>query len=170
MNILLMSMPDVSPGYPANLVASPNLSLQSIAGNLDKRHNVKIADLVLKRKNVKNAIIESLNRTKPEIVGLSAMTFQYITSVKIAGFIKKLNPNIKIALGGYHATLLYKEITESRYSEYFDFIFRGEADLSFNETINNLEESRDLQTVSGLSGKSKPNPITRQKRQSLERL
>jgi len=100
MNILLIAMPDVSPGYPTILVKPPNLALQSIAGNLDKRHNVKIADLVLKRKNVKKAIIEAINRMNPEIVGLSAMTFQYFTAAKIASFIKKLNPNIKIALGG----------------------------------------------------------------------
>ncbi|MFX0136403.1 MAG: B12-binding domain-containing radical SAM protein [Candidatus Hodarchaeota archaeon] len=153
MNILLMAMPDVSPGYSPIIAMAPNLGLQSIAGNLNEIHRVKITDLVLKRKNVKKAIIESLRKTQPDVVGLSVMTFQYDTSVKIAKFIKSLNSNIKIALGGYHATLLYKEIADSKDSEYFDFIFRGESDLSFNETINKLEDGRDLETVLGLSFK-----------------
>lgn len=153
MNILLMAMPDVSPGYMPSLAMTPNLALQSIAGNLDKRHNVKTADLVLKRKKVKHAIIEALKKTNPGVVGLSAMTFQYDTAVEIAAFIKDLDARIKIALGGYHATLLYEEIARSSDGEYFDLIFRGESDLSFNEAIDKLERGEDLQTVPGLSFK-----------------
>lgn len=153
MNILLMSMPDITSGYPNDLISAPNLALNSIAGNLDKKHNVKIADLVLKRKNVKKAVVEAIRKTKPDVVGLSAMTFQYNTAVSIAKFIKTRNPFIKTALGGYHATLMYKEIANSKNAEYFDFIFRGESDLSFNEAMNKLENEEDLKTVNGLSFK-----------------
>ncbi len=162
-------MPDVSPGYPTIFGMAPNLGLRSIAGNLDKKHKVKIADLVLKRKNVKNAIIESLRNTRPDVVGLSAMTFQYDTAMKIAKVIKNLNSSIKIALGGYHATLLYKEIADSKDSEYFDLIFRGESDLSFNETMNKLEDGRDLKTVFGLSFK-KDGKFIHNKKREIENL
>lgn len=169
MNILLMGMPDVSPGYLPNLGRASNLSLQSLAGNLDKRHNVKIADLVLKRQKVKRAIMQALNKVRPDVIGLTAMTFQYDTAAKIASFIKDLSPGIKIALGGYHATLVYDEIAESKEGEYFDFIFRGESDLSFNEAINKLENGEDLGTVAGLSFKRNGKFIHNKKRE-LENL
>ncbi|UCH96467.1 MAG: cobalamin-dependent protein [Candidatus Aminicenantes bacterium] len=165
MNILLMSMPDISCGYPNDLITPPNLGLASIAGNLDKKHTVKIADLVLKRKNVKRAVVEAIRKTKPDVVGLSAMSFQYNTSVRIAKFIKILNPHIKIALGGYHATSMYKEIADSKDAEYFDFIFRGESDLSFNEAMNQLENGGDLKTVDGLSFKENGRFIHNKKRE-----
>ncbi len=165
MNILLMSMPDITSGYPTDIIMPPNLGLVSIAGNMDKRHNVKIADLILKRKNIREAIREALRKTKPDVVGLSAMTFQYNTSVKIAKFIKNLDPGIKIALGGYHATLMYREIGDSKDAEYFDFIFRGESDLSFNDAMNKLEDGRDLKTVDGLSFKENGKFIHNKKRE-----
>ena len=153
MNILLMGMPDICFGYPTEILTTPNLGLSSIAANVDKRHRVKIADLVLKRKDVKGAIEQALNMTTPQLVGLSAMTFQYKTALKIAAFIKRRNPEIIIALGGYHATLMFEEIAESPDGDHFDLIFRGESDLSFNEAVNALEDDRDLSLVDGLSFK-----------------
>jgi anaerobic magnesium-protoporphyrin IX monomethyl ester cyclase len=155
MNILLISLPNICTGYPTNIVMAPHLGLSSIAGNLDKKHNVKIADLVLKRKNIKEAVLESLRETKPDIVGLSAMTFQYKTSMRIARFIKEMEPSIRTALGGYHVSLLYEEIAESEDARYFDFLFRGESDLSFNEAVAKLDMGEDLRTVRGLSFKRK---------------
>lgn len=169
MDILLMALPDIVFIYPTKIITTPNLALSSLAANLDKRHNVKVADLVLKRKNVKGAIKEALDRTKPHIVGLSAMTFQYSTALKIAKFIKAVHSHIKIALGGYHATLMYKEITQSKDGAYFDLIFRGESDLSFNEAMTKLEDGEDLKSVDGLSFK-KDGKFIHNKKRELENL
>jgi radical SAM superfamily enzyme YgiQ (UPF0313 family) len=155
MNILLMGMPDIGSGYPTKLLSTPNLGLSSIAANLDEKHPVKIADLVLRRTDVKEAINEALDEAAPDIVGLSAMTFQYKTSLRIAAYIKRREPRIKIALGGYHATLLFEEIAESPDAALFDLLFRGESDLSFNEAVNALEEGTDLSEVDGISFKRK---------------
>ncbi len=147
-------MPDICIGYPTQMLTTPNLGLSSLASNLDDRHCVRIADLVLKRKNVRQALEEALQKTEPDLVGLSAMTFQYKTASKIAAFIKKQYPAIKVALGGYHATLMYEEIAKGPDAALFDFIFRGEADIGFNEAVNALEDGDDLSAVDGLSFKS----------------
>ena len=155
MNILLLSMPDIHPSFNPRRIAISNLALSSIAANLEKKHEVFIGDLVLKRCNVKKAVLEALKIADPELVGLSAMSFQYDTALRIARFIKKNFPDIKIALGGYHATLMYEEITESKDGDYFDFIFRQEADLSFNELINALDQNKnDFCHILGLSFRS----------------
>ena len=92
MNILLMSMPDIFPFHRTNNIQCPNLALASIAGNLDSRHKVEIANLILKRKNVKRAVEKALKKTNPDLVGLSAMTFQYDTAFRIARHIKSISP------------------------------------------------------------------------------
>jgi len=144
-------MPNIFPYFRPWKMLTPSLALSSIAGNLDEGHEVAIADLVLKREDVRGAVLEALEKTKPDIVGLSAMTFQYDTAIKIARLIREHKPEIKIALGGYHATLMYREIAESCDSQYFDFLLRGEADLSFNELVGALEGTRPLTSVDGLS-------------------
>ena len=158
-------MPDTCKGFPTNVLMAPNLGLSSLAGNLDKKHSVKITDLVLRRKDIKEAIAESLEKTVPDIVGISAMTFQYKTAVRIAEFIKKLNQNIKTALGGYHASLMFREIGESRDAAFLDFLFRGESDLSFNEAMDRLENGKDLSTLDGLSFKRNGKFIHNRKRE-----
>lgn len=169
MNILLIAMPDVHPGFLPWFITGPNLGLASIAGSLDSRRQVKIADLILKRKNIKKAVKEALKASRPDIVGLSAMTFQYDTALKIARFIKMSAPGIKIALGGYHATLQYKEIAESHDGNYFDFIFRGESELSFKEMVDKIETGQDLTSVDGISFKSDGGFVHNKKRE-LEKL
>ena len=120
-----MSMPDITLGYPTKIITPPNLGIISLAGNLDEHHRVTAVDLISRRENVRGAVEEAIARTKPDLIGLSAMTFQYDTALKIAKFIKKTYPKIKTALGGYHATLMFREISESTGRNFFDFIFRG---------------------------------------------
>ena len=169
MNVLLLSMPDVGPGYSPDILTAPSLALSSLAGNMDRRHHVKIADLVLRRKNVKEAVREALAAVKPDLVGLSAMTFQFDSAVRIAKYIKSVSPGIQVALGGYHVTLMYCEIAESPDSEYFDLLFRGESELSFNEALNRIEHAQPLSGLDGLSFKENGRFI-HNRRRSLEDL
>lgn len=151
MKVLLFSMPDVHPNFVPSVVKMPSLALASIAGNCPG-HEVHVGDLVLKRDNVKEAIRSAIKKYNPDIVGLSAMTFQFPTLIKIAKFIKK-EYDLPIAIGGYHATILYKEIAKEAYSKDFDFIFRGEADLAFNELLDELSSKKDFSKILGLSYK-----------------
>lgn len=151
MKALLFSMPDIYPEWRPRLFSMPNLALASMAGNCPE-HEVFVGDLVLKRKNIKKAVKSAIKRYQPDIIGLSAMTFQYLTAVKLAKYIKSLYPDLPIAIGGYHSTIMYKEIAGD-YPELFDFIFRGEADLAFNELLDELESKNDFKKIKGLSYK-----------------
>ena len=108
----------------------PNLGLCSIAGNL-KGHTVRIADLVFHNHNNRTFIEDVLEDFQPELVGLSAMSFQYSSARRIAQICREFRPDIRIVLGGYHATLIYQEIGSGPDKELFDFLVgeRGE-DLS----------------------------------------
>ncbi|MEE9584829.1 MAG: radical SAM protein [Candidatus Brocadiales bacterium] len=149
MRILLFSMPDMAPEFMRSWQA-PNLALSSITGNI-KGHEVHMADLVLVRNRLKETIEGLLNDYKPDVVGLSAMSFQFHTARRIAALTKKINKDIKTVLGGYHATLMYEEIVDTGEAEPFDFILRGEGDLSFGELLQAIEGKARYEDVKGLS-------------------
>ncbi len=144
-------MPDVHPYFEPWKIAGPSLALSSLAGNVNARHRVAVADLVLKRKNVRAAVIQAMGAVKPDLVALSAMTFQYDSAVRIARLVRQINPAIYVALGGYHATVAFESIAAGEEGLCFDFIFRQEADLSFDELLDCIETGRSVSEVRGLS-------------------
>lgn len=156
-NILLMSMPDCAPHFNARRWKPPNLAISSIAGNIEG-HNVFIADLILRRDQIAETVQELISRYNPDVVGLTAMSFQFATARRIACLIKGINNGIKIVLGGYHATLMYDEICKSDESVPFDFLVRGEGDLCFNELLDAISGKRPVEDVKGVSFRTKGEP------------
>lgn len=150
MNVLLMSMPDCAPHFNAKRWKPPNLAISSIAGNIEG-HNVYIADLILRRDRVTETIRELIAKYRPDVVGLTAMSFQFATVRRIASLIKSLNKDIRIVLGGYHATLMFDEICKSEDSAPFDFLIRGEGDLCFQELLEAINGKRAIEAVPGVS-------------------
>ncbi len=150
MKVLLISMPDAVSAFDG-LVTFPNTGLCSIAGNLPNC-DVRVLDLVACRKKVGSTVIEQLNTFRPELVGLSAMTFQYASAVKVARIVRDWNPEVPVVLGGYHGSLSCEEIGSSPEGRLFDYIVRGEGELAFAGLTNALAKGdRDLSTVPGLS-------------------
>ena len=137
MKVLLISMPD-SVSAVDNLIEFPNTGLCSVAGNLTDC-DVKIMDLVACRRKIKKTLVKQLDKFKPDVVGLSAMTFQYTSATKVANIVREWNPEVSIVLGGYHASLCFKEIELSPQSELFNFLVRGEGELAFNKLCQALK-------------------------------
>lgn len=158
MRVLLMAMPDVAPRLFNRRLKMPNLGLTSLAANAPG-HDIRIADLVHVRSRVLATVLELLRSSEPEVVGLSAMSFQYDTALQIAKLAKRICPRAKMVLGGYHATLMWAEITDGEGGRTFDFVVRGEGEKAFAGLLGALEQSdtkkRDasLATVEGLSYK-----------------
>jgi radical SAM superfamily enzyme YgiQ (UPF0313 family) len=162
MRVLLISMPDSVSAFD-NLVTYPNTGLCSIAGNLVDCE-VRVLDLVACRDRITKTILGQLDTFRPELVGLSAMTFQYNSAIKVARIVRDWNPEVPIALGGYHSSLLHEEIGLSPEAGLFDFLIRGEGELSFARLTQALGKGeRELADVPGLSfrknGKFIHNPV-----------
>lgn len=149
MRILLIAMPDTADviDYFGKL---PNLGLVNLAGNLPG-HDVRVLDLVLYKPRLRRVLADTLTDFRPELVGLSAMTFQFDTLLKVARFLRGLDPALKLAAGGYHATLMAQEIT-GQADLPLDFLIRGEGELTFQELVDELEKpDPDLSRIQGLS-------------------
>ncbi|MGA9755240.1 MAG: radical SAM protein [Desulfobaccales bacterium] len=149
MRILLLAMPDTVDFIDAT-ARIPNLGLVSLAGNLPD-HEVKVMDLVLYKPNIRKAVEASLATFRPQLVGLSAMTFQYDTLLRVARVVRRFDPDIKLVAGGYHPSLMARELAEEDLL-LLDFIVRGEGEATLGELVAELERAQpDFSGVAGLS-------------------
>ncbi|MEA3467177.1 MAG: radical SAM protein [Thermodesulfobacteriota bacterium] len=152
MKVLLVSMPDVVPVLVHEAaVHIPNLGIASIGGNIDPEHDVFLVDLIRKRRSVKKYLSKVVGRIKPDLVGLSAMAWQYDTCIRVAHLIKELHPEVKIVIGGYHATLMAEEIAQSPDSKWIDFIVRGEGEEVCRRLVNALDGRDTFADILSLS-------------------
>jgi anaerobic magnesium-protoporphyrin IX monomethyl ester cyclase len=150
---LLVQSPATSPWLAHREWEPPSISLATIAGQVDN-HDIKIADAVRWRKRARHNFLRTLDEVRPDVVGFSSMTFQYDSTLRFAYLVKQFDPKIRTVLGGYHASLFYRELAEGPDAQYWDAIFRGEGDHSFGEYLDALEDhGRGLDQILGLSYK-----------------
>lgn len=155
MKVILMSMPDVAPLIiHETAIHMPSHGIACVGGNIDERHEVYIVDLIRKRRSLKKYITRILLKYRPDIVGLSAMAWQYDTCIKLIKLIKSVRPEVKIAIGGYHATLMNEEIAEAEEGQAIDFIIRGEGEETFRRLVNALDGEGRLEDIPSLTHKS----------------
>ena len=148
MQILLLSMPDSFEHTPTVAVRMPNGALASLAGNLDPHHHVAIADLVLVQSSVRQTIEDLVTRLRPDVVGLSVMTFQRATARRIIALARSLHSGVRIVVGGYDPSLAPDAWVHPDLG--VDVIVRGEGDLTFREVIRALENGQPLGEIPGL--------------------
>ncbi len=158
MKVLLVSMPDVVPILVHEAaVHIPNLGIASVGGNIDPEHDVYLVDLIRKRRAVKKYLTKIIGKIQPDLVGLSAMAWQFDTCMKIAHLIKELRPDAKIVIGGYHATLMAKEISASLEAQWIDFIVRGEGEEVCRRLVNALAGKDTFGDIASLSYRGETN-------------
>src|SRR5438034_932064 len=149
MNILLVSMPDSFEHMPTVGIRMPNGALSSLAGNVDPHHRVAVADLVLVQREVRATLERLVRDHQPDLVGLSIMTFQRKTALRIVELLRALRPDVRVAVGGYDPSLAPEAYTDGPAP--VDFIVRGEGELTFRELVRALERGSGLDGVAGLS-------------------
>jgi anaerobic magnesium-protoporphyrin IX monomethyl ester cyclase len=151
MNILLLSMPDSFEHMAPVAIRIPNGALASLAGNVDPHHRVAIADLILAQGRVGPTIARLLTEHTPDVVGLSVMTFQRATAMKIAQLIRRLRPEARIVAGGYDPSLAPDAYEPC---DSIDFLVRGEGEITLSELLRALESGGAPESIDGLSYRS----------------
>ena len=149
MNVLLLSMPDSFEHMATVTVRMPNGALASLAGNLDPHHSVAVADLVLVQRSVRQTVERLVRERNPDLVGLSVMTFQRKTALKVIQLVRSLRPEVRVVVGGYDPSLAPEAYAEP--SAGVDYIVRGEGEVTFRELMRALEARSGLDSVRGLS-------------------
>jgi anaerobic magnesium-protoporphyrin IX monomethyl ester cyclase len=148
--VLLVANPRTVKGFN-RLTKLPNLGLASLAANVDEGlADVRVVDLVLRQKNPQKALLKILEEFRPSVAGFSAMSFQYKQALDLIKVARRQYPEIKIILGGYHATADGENILSGEDSEYVDFIIDGEGELPFNALLKAINDGQDFGQVPGI--------------------
>ncbi|MCX5867887.1 MAG: radical SAM protein [Proteobacteria bacterium] len=121
-------------------VLSPPLGIMYLASALKfwARHDfqVEVFDQRLFRKPFP-ALQRWLQEFRPDLVGLSTLTFEDREMRQTADLVKKFSPRCPVIVGGPHGTIFYPEIlTDGN----IDFVVVGEGEKSFVELADALAE------------------------------
>lgn len=93
-------------------------------------------------------VFDTINVFKPDILGLQVLTQNRTSSFRIIEKATLEHPEIKIVLGGIHATVLFKQIIE-KYKNVVVVI--GEGELTFDELAKKIEAHESLKDIEGIA-------------------
>lgn len=93
---------------------------------------------------------EQLQSYAPDVIGCTAMSFQWTFIQKIAGWVKETYPTVPIVVGGYHPTGSPEQVIQS---PHIDFIVRGEGEGAMQDLLAALETGGDLTKIPNLWSK-----------------
>lgn len=133
---------------PAYRVLNHPLGLMSIAAYLRDRYRweVKIEDLRLEGSG-RGRLEAVIREYAPDVVGISALTFESHAIPWIAESVKQANPGTPVLLGGPHATA-YPE--QAARIPGIDYVIVGEGELAAGRLIERLLDGRDLSDMKGI--------------------
>jgi anaerobic magnesium-protoporphyrin IX monomethyl ester cyclase len=150
MNILLIKPPaideivaDMSDYFDSTSGSYPPLGLMYLASYLrrnDGNRDIRILDAY-----VSGSGYEEIERTfrncRPDLVGITALTFNLRAALKTAEIVKRIDDGIVTVLGGPHVTIYPEETL--RFSQ-VDLVVLGEGERAFDRLVTALESSAPL--------------------------
>jgi radical SAM superfamily enzyme YgiQ (UPF0313 family) len=148
MRVLLLSMPDSVEHTPSVAIRMPNGALASLAGNVDAHHDVAVADLILVQSRVRETVERLMRDHRPDLVGLSVMTFQRKTARRLMALVRAIDPGVRLVVGGYDPSLAPEAYADPALG--VDFLVRGEGELTFRELLRALEQGAPTDRIRGL--------------------
>jgi anaerobic magnesium-protoporphyrin IX monomethyl ester cyclase len=168
MRVLLLSMPDSFEHTPPLTMRMPNGALASLAGNAGQGHDVAVADLILVQDSVVPTVERLMQRHDPEVVGLSVMTFQRRTALRLIKIMRAIKPSLVVVAGGYDPSLA--TAAYEAHDSGVDYIVRGEGELTFRALLRALQHREPVGGIAGLAFRSEagapftltpPRPVSR---------
>ncbi len=149
MKILLISPPYKWEDRKVGEGVLPPLGLLYIASVLlEKDHKVELLDaraLSLSKNDVKQEIAGR----KPDVVGISSMTFNISEAFDIAEIVKNVDKDIKVMIGGAHPTALPTETLEE--CKHIDIVVYGEGEETVPELMEAIEGKKTLENIKGIA-------------------
>lgn len=130
-----------------------SIALGYLKSNISDIHEVVIVDCALMHISAKSdAFRKILIETNPDLIGVSTWSPMFWEAISVLKAAKALNSKVITVIGGAHSTS-YPE--KSMENECIDFLFRGEAELSFPLFVDELEKSEPiLVDIPGLTFRS----------------
>jgi magnesium-protoporphyrin IX monomethyl ester (oxidative) cyclase len=128
---------------------APPLGLAWIASVLERRgHEVKIVDSPTLGLSIGD-FVKIVESWSPDVVGLSSLTPTIRLAYKAAKAVKAVDEDIKVVVGGVHATFMWREVLEE--CPYVDYVVLGEGEETMSQLIEALEKEAKPRGISGIA-------------------
>ena len=133
---------------PTSRQANHPLGLMYIASYLREKYgyDVRIEDIRVSR-NDRQGLESMIRAFSPDIVGISALTFESNSLPWIAESVKRVNANTPVLLGGPHATAYQEKALEI---PGIDYVVVGEGEVVAGQLVESLLNKRDLSGIKGI--------------------
>lgn len=119
-----------------------SLALEYVAAGVAHSHDVRILDMRLDKD-----LQGTLEDFQPDVVGITSYTVHVNSALKIAGLIKKWNPQVLVVIGGHHATVAPEDFV----SPSVDLIVMGEGIFAFQEIVERHQKGDDFGNIPGVA-------------------
>jgi len=130
----------------------PPLGLAYIAAYLEQNnHEVIIIDNRIEQLDLKS-LYYKIEKFDPQIIGITSISTQLLYTIITAKFLKKKLQNVKIVVGGPHASSAPIELLD--YCKEIDYIIKGEGEIGFLKFIKNLNKGENLKNTPGIAYKN----------------
>jgi anaerobic magnesium-protoporphyrin IX monomethyl ester cyclase len=127
---------------------NPPLGLLYIAAYLEKHSNHKIEVLDAQVEGIGYDELETkVAEKKPDVVGITTMTFTLIDVLKTVQLVKRVDENIRVVLGGPHVHLYPNETIDI---PGVDYLVLGEGEVALAQLIEGLDDNDRLEKITGL--------------------
>lgn len=165
MKVLFVRPPRYS--WPMNSESSSfwqPLGFASMAAVLREHdYDVEILDCLPLRMGWKT-LAKVIEMKKPDVIGLGDEMASAIESIKLAKLAKQIDSNVKVVGGGFYFSFMDND---SILNKNFDFIARGEGEITMLELMNQLKKRNpDFSKIDGLSYR-KNDKVMRNKERKL---
>ncbi|MHA1732145.1 MAG: B12-binding domain-containing radical SAM protein [Promethearchaeota archaeon] len=126
-----------------------NVGLAALITYVKERthHEVDLIDVTFHRRNWRKFIRKKVRSFKPDVVGVSALTYNFYDSLQIVSFIKTLLPDVHIVYGGIHPSTCPESTIKVKF---IDSICVGEGEFVVEELLDALESGKSLEGINGL--------------------
>lgn len=118
------------------------------------------AEIVIKEYTINNellVILSDLYSEQPDVIGLSCYIWNIEMTLKLAGLLKKVLPDVIIILGGPEVSFNPLDIM-AKYS-FIDYVVQGEGEKIVKELLAKLHSNQSVNKIDGLSFRQKEEVI-----------
>jgi radical SAM superfamily enzyme YgiQ (UPF0313 family) len=136
------------PNDPTSRQVNHPLGLMSIAAYLREKYHydVKIEDIRVTRKD-RFGLESAIRLYAPDIVGISALTFESVAIPWITEIVKRVSANAPVIIGGPHATAYPERVLEI---PGIDYAVVGEGEVVAGQLIERLLDHGDISEIKGI--------------------
>lgn len=124
-----------------------NLAIRYLKAFAAPEFNIQLKEYTIKDPAMN--IVSDLYQQKPKIIGFSCYIWNIEETIKVVNMLKKIDPSIKIVLGGPEVTYDTVEWMEKLPS--VDFIIMGEGEHSFKQLLTELNGNGEYNNVHGIA-------------------